>query len=311
MFDQIVLWLEAYPYLGVAAVFLLCGMGLPLPEELVLLAAGYVCAKLDLNLWVMMVWCGGAITAGDILPFLLGRVFGPRLLRLRWMRIFVTKRRLATFDLWFRRRGDWVILIARFIAGLRMVAFFTAGAMKMPWRRFLLYDGIGILLIVPLLTWLAYASQEYIDQLIEDVQQVERGILWTAIGGGVVLALWFWWWRRRRRRAARRDVGEAFVEPSRPIAGQSPPLAAPDEPAAADAIADDGPPDDRSPDDRSPDDRAAAESGANESPATDENPAPERNSTPRADDTGASEEVRGRDRAPAPPPSGTDADNAG
>ncbi len=49
MFDQIVLWLEQYPHLGVAAVFLLCGMGLPLPEEIVLLAAGYVCAKLDLN----------------------------------------------------------------------------------------------------------------------------------------------------------------------------------------------------------------------------------------------------------------------
>lgn len=221
MFDQIVLWLEQYPYLGVAAVFLLCGMGLPLPEELVLLAAGYVCAKLELNLGVMMVWCGGAIVVGDLLPFVLGRVFGTRLLRVRWMRMLVTKRRLATFDRWFRRRGDMVVLIARFVAGLRVVAFFTAGVMKMPWRRFLFYDGIGIVLIVPLLTWLGFTGQEFIDKMVENVKQVERGILWTALGGGAVLVAWVWWWRRRRRIAARRRVGEAFVQPSRPVVKES------------------------------------------------------------------------------------------
>ncbi|MCR9246519.1 MAG: DedA family protein [bacterium] len=221
MFDQVVLWLEQYPYFGVAAVFLLCGLGLPLPEEIVLLAAGYVCAKLDLNLGLMMAWCGGAILLGDVLPFLLGRTFGKGLLRIRWVRYIVNKRRLATFDLWFRRRGDLVILIARFVAGLRVVAFFTAGVMKMPWRRFLIYDGIGILLIVPLLTWLGHSSREFIDEMIENVQQVERGILWAVIGGGVVLALswWIWRWRARRKKAERGGVGEAFVQPSRPIAG--------------------------------------------------------------------------------------------
>ena len=123
MFDQVALWLEQYPYLGAAILFLLCGMGLPLPEEIVLLAGGYVCAKWPDNatLWVMMLWCGGAILVGDLIPFVLGRTFGTRLLRVRWMRMLVTKRRLAMFDRWFRRRGDMVILIARFIAGLRVV----------------------------------------------------------------------------------------------------------------------------------------------------------------------------------------------
>ncbi|MCA8951592.1 MAG: VTT domain-containing protein [Planctomycetes bacterium] len=221
MFDQIVEWLEQYPYLGVAAVFLLCGMGLPVPEELVLLAAGYVCAKFEVNLGIMMVWCGGAIVVGDVLPYVLGRVFGTRLLRLRWMRFLVTKRRLAVFDLWFRRRGDLVILIARFIAGLRVVAFFTAGVMKMPWRRFLLYDGMGILVVVPLLTWLGHRSQAFIDEMIVNVQKVERGIVWTAIAGTVIVVLSFWWWRRRGRRLARRGVGEAYVQPSRPVAAES------------------------------------------------------------------------------------------
>jgi len=218
MFDQVVNLLEQYPYVGVAAVFLLCGLGLPLPEEIVLLAAGYICTKLpqQVTLPLMMVWCAGAILAGDLIPFVLGRVFGARLLRLRWMRLLVNKQRLAMFDRWFRRRGDAVILIARFVVGLRVVAFFTAGTMKMPWRRFLVLDGLGILLIVPLLTWLGFTSAGFIDEMIANVQKAERWILWAAVGGLVVVAIWAWLRRRRSVLQRQLRLGETFVHPVHP-----------------------------------------------------------------------------------------------
>jgi membrane protein DedA with SNARE-associated domain len=220
MFEQLVAAMTDYPYLVVGIVFVVCGLGLPLPEEIVLLAAGYFCAKRpDLaSLPWMMLWSAAAILAGDLLPFLAGKVFGARLLRLRWMRYLVTKKRLANFDRWFRRRGDLVILIARFVAGLRMVAFFTAGTMKMRWSRFLLLDGLGIGLLVPLLTLLGFHSAGFIDELIVTVAQVERGILWAAIGGGVGLLLWYGLWQRRQQSATTRPK-EAYVEPQRPVVG--------------------------------------------------------------------------------------------
>jgi membrane protein DedA with SNARE-associated domain len=224
VFDQIVLTIEAYPYVGVALVFLLCGLGLPLPEEVVILAAGYICAEYPdrAALAPMMAWCAGAIMVGDLIPFTLGRVFGVRLLRLRWLRYFVTKKRLATFDRWFRRRGDLVIVISRFLAGLRVVAFFTAGAMKMSLLRFLMLDGIGIALLVPLLTWIGFRSAGFIKELITTVRTVERGILWTTIAGAVVVA--FVWWLRRRRQQRTRDkrLAEAFVQPQHPVQEQPP-----------------------------------------------------------------------------------------
>ncbi len=224
MFDQIVGAITEYPYVGVALVFLLCSIGVPLPEEIVLLAAGYVCARFPENaiLHWMMLWCGGAILAGDLLPYVLGRVFGVRLLRLRWLRLLITKQRLASFDRWFRKRGDLVIFIARFLAGLRVVAFFTAGTMKMSWRRFLLLDGLGIVLIVPLLTWLGYHSATFIESMITTVQKVERGMLWGSLGGCVLLAMLFWFWRKRRRPARQRQPAETFVQPQRPV-HQAPP----------------------------------------------------------------------------------------
>jgi membrane protein DedA with SNARE-associated domain len=215
MFEQLVLAIESYPYLGVALVFLLCGLGLPLPEEIVLLAAGYLCAKLQLTLPLMMAWCAGAILLGDLIPYLLGRVFGVRLLRLRWLRHVITKQRLASFDRWFRRRGDWVILIARFIPGIRVVAFFTGGTMKMSWRRFLLLDGLGIVLIVPLLIWLGHRSANFIDRMIATVVKVERGILFGALGAAALGGLWYWLWRRRQRRNRGSGLTETFVQPRR------------------------------------------------------------------------------------------------
>lgn len=216
--------IEDYPYVGVALIFLLCGIGLPLPEELVLITSGYLCAAFPekATLPLMMAWCAGAIMAGDMLPYVLGRTFGPRLLRVRWLRVFATKKRLGSFDRWFRRRGDLVIFIARFLPGIRSVAFFTAGTMKMALPRFLLLDGLGIAVIVPVLTLIGYHSASYIDVAIQRVVQVERGILW-AVGSVVAIgALWYWLWRRRHRARAARAPAETYIEPQLPVEG--PPL---------------------------------------------------------------------------------------
>lgn len=219
MFDSLVETIAEYPYIGIAMVFAICAIGLPLPEELVLIAAGYVCAKFPekASLYWMMIWCATSIVSFDLAPYLLGRVFGARLLRIRWMRVIVTRRRLADFDRWFRKRGDLVIFFARFLAGIRTIAFFTAGVMKMPARRFLLLDGLGITIIVPLMIFLGYRGAGVIDVVIERVQAVERGLVWTISGAIVVLVVWWLFRRRARRKAAAEGPTETFVEPQLPV----------------------------------------------------------------------------------------------
>ena len=219
MFDWIVQSVADYPYLGVALLFLICGLGAPLPEELVLIAGGYICAKFPDKAQIgwMMVWCGGSILAFDLLPFVLGRVFGARIMRLRWLRFTFTRKRLAQFDRWFRRRGDLVIFLARFLAGIRVIAFFTAGTMKMRWSRFLMLDGLGIVMLVPAMIWLGYSGAGVIDDVIARVQAVERGILWLVGTAIVVTALWFGLWRRGRRRRSYRGPRETYIEPRLPV----------------------------------------------------------------------------------------------
>lgn len=227
MFDRLVQAIADYPYLGIALVFFLCGIGFPLPEELVLIAGGYVCATFPekASLHWMMLWSAGSILTFDLVPFVLGRTFGARILRIRWMRLVVTRKRLADFDRWFRRRGDLVIFFARFLAGIRVIAFFTAGVMKMRWRRFLLLDGLGIVIIVPLMVWLGHRGATVIDHVIASVQRIERGLLWSGFGAALLLGLW-WLWRRRARRARSPLPAETFVEPQLPVEPEGPPLPA-------------------------------------------------------------------------------------
>jgi membrane protein DedA with SNARE-associated domain len=217
MFDWLVESFTTQPYPSVAIVFVLCGLGLPLPEEIVLIAAGYVCFKGHAQVGAMIGVCAAAILAGDAMPFLLGRVFGTRLLRIRWLRMVVTPRRLARFDVWFRRRGDLVIFIARFIPGIRVVAFFTAGTMRMRLRRFLLLDLAGIAVTVPLLVMIGNVSGPFVDGTIDTIMRAERGVLigvFIATGLG---AIWLWITTHRRRRRARILIeSETFVGPKPP-----------------------------------------------------------------------------------------------
>jgi membrane protein DedA with SNARE-associated domain len=174
MFDWLVATFSSHPYAGCALLFLLCGLGLPLPEEIVLLFAGYVCFEGLADREAMMAVCCGAILLGDVIPFFLGRRYGPRLLRIRLLRILITPQRLARFDRWFRRRGELVVFFSRFIAGIRVVCYFTAGTMRMAWLKFLALDLAGILLIGPLLVWVGHHYGGTIRAAIARMQKIAR-----------------------------------------------------------------------------------------------------------------------------------------
>ncbi|MBK8975994.1 MAG: DedA family protein [Planctomycetes bacterium] len=208
--------LTSYPYLSVALVFIACGLGAPLPEEIVLLSAGYVTYRGAADPATMMVVAGTSILAGDLIPFSLGRSVGPNLMRIRAMRFLITPERLARFDRWFRRRGDFVVLLSRFIAGMRVVSFFIAGTMRMSWPRFLALDGGGIALIVPPLVWLGSRYGGTIEAVVAKAQSVERGILVAALSAAAVGGLWYWLRWRRRQRLLVGGPAETFVEPTSP-----------------------------------------------------------------------------------------------
>lgn len=161
-------------YLAPFAVLVLCGFGLPVPEEITFLGAGFLLYQGEVELAPMIAVCVAGTLIGDSVPFWVGRRFGRRALRVRAVRRAVHPERLRAIQRLFRRQGARAVLACRFIPGLRIPAWFTAGTLGMPYHRFLAIDAIGALVMVPIFVLLGRASGEKIAELQGTVASVHQ-----------------------------------------------------------------------------------------------------------------------------------------
>ncbi len=144
-------------YALVFAILLACGIGLPLPEDIPLVASGYlVWDKTFTPIPTFLVTMLGVLI-GDSMLFFLGRRLGLHYLyqRKNGKPLFKVKR-VQRARAYFRMYGDKMVFFARFVVGFRIIVFFMAGAMKMKYSRFLFFDALAALVSVPLWIFLGY-----------------------------------------------------------------------------------------------------------------------------------------------------------
>src|SRR5688572_25612104 len=132
-----------FHYLAPFVVLFLCGVGLPLPEEVTLLGSGLLLHQGEVEFVPIVVVCSLAILLGDSIPYWLGRRFGMNALRVRWVRRIIHPERFARLEKRFQRHGNWAVFACRFFAGVRIPGYFLAGTLRMGFGRFLLLDGLG------------------------------------------------------------------------------------------------------------------------------------------------------------------------
>jgi membrane protein DedA with SNARE-associated domain len=203
--------LNELPYLGVVVVLLLGGMGVPIPEDIPLLVSGYLCHLGKADIFFMLPLALAAVIGGDFIMFGLGRRFGNRLFRFRWLGKILTEDRLEKASVIFVRYGGRALFVGRFLPGLRACVFFSAGALRVPAWKMLVYDGSAALISVPTLILLTYFGGGQIDRFRALAFEVQL----IAFGVAGVVGVAFWWWKRRqllRRAAASADLNAHPVE---------------------------------------------------------------------------------------------------
>jgi membrane protein DedA with SNARE-associated domain len=194
--------LDRFGYLAVTGLVLLEDFGVPVPGETVLiLGAVYAgTGRLNILLVALLGFCGALL--GDNVGFALGH-FGGRRLALRYGRyVFLTPERLDKATQFFARHGGKVIIVARFIEGLRQANGIIAGMSGMPWRRFLVFNAIGAALWVGVWTAIGYFSGSHIDEIYRAATRYSTYLL-AALGVLVVAYVARRLVRRRRDRDAR------------------------------------------------------------------------------------------------------------
>ncbi|MFD2762783.1 DedA family protein [Micromonospora eburnea] len=186
-----------YGYPGLALLVGVESFGIPAPgQTAIILGAGYA-AHGELALLVVAVTAFLAAVVGDSIGYLIGRNGGRRVI-LRYGRYLrLTPERFARLEAVMRRHGPKLVVVARFVEGLRQFNGIIAGATGMPWRRFVLYNALGAALWVAVWVTAGYFAGDHIRAIVADLHRVQ----WYVVAAALLLALAYIGWRLARRLA--------------------------------------------------------------------------------------------------------------
>jgi membrane protein DedA with SNARE-associated domain len=175
----------------VGTALLLENAGIPVPGETILLLASFLAySRHELQLPYIILVAVCASTVGDNLGFALGYRGGRPLLDRYQSTFRISPEMIARGETLFEQYGEVTIFFARFIFGLRVIAGPLAGVLRMRWKRFALFNFLGAVLWVTVISTVGYKFGKHWDRLVDFVKNLNIGI--AVVAAVVVLILWIW-----------------------------------------------------------------------------------------------------------------------
>jgi membrane protein DedA with SNARE-associated domain len=198
-------WIHSLPPLAVGGVvFLIIGlesMGIPLPGELTLVAASLMAAKGAISPWWVASSAAAGAIVGDSIGYTIGRKGGRPLLERLGRRFpkHLGPPHLARAERTFAKWGVWAVFFGRFIALLRILAGPLAGALKVPYWKFLLANAAGGII------W-AFGTVFAIVAVGEAAEEYLKDFSWAALLVAILAGLGSTWYFKRRAAAHARQT---------------------------------------------------------------------------------------------------------
>lgn len=185
-----------YGYFAVFFVLIICGFGVPIPEDITLVSGGVIAGLYpdNINAHIMLVVSILGVLLGDSTMYWLGRIYGIKILRFRPIRKLLTLKRLRMVREKFDKYGNRVLFIARFLPGLRAPIYMVSGiTRRVSFVRFVLIDFFAAIISVPIWVYLGFFGASNLNWLH---QQIQKGQLVIYILLAIVALFVFWKWKR-------------------------------------------------------------------------------------------------------------------
>jgi putative heme transporter len=160
-------------YVAVPAAVALETIGVPVPAETTLVAAAVLAAQGRLNIAIVISLASAAAIVGDNIGYLLGRRLGRRVLLAPGPLARQRRRLVETGDRFFAAHGAAAVFLGRWVAVGRIAAAWLAGADRMRWRTFAIWNAAGGVAWATSVGLVAYGLGS-------------AGARWLAIAGAVV-----------------------------------------------------------------------------------------------------------------------------
>jgi membrane protein DedA with SNARE-associated domain len=198
MMESIFTWVAQYGYVGIFALLMLGIVGVPVPDETLLLFTGYLIFRHELQPVPAFLAAFLGSACGITVSYTLGRTLGFYLITRLGRYVHIEPEKLDHVRAWYERKGKYALIVGYFIPGIRHLAAYVAGSSKLPLPVFATFAYLGALLWTGSLVTVGYVLGDEWARLSASIHRyalIVAGIV--IIGGGVVFLL-----IRRRRYAA-------------------------------------------------------------------------------------------------------------
>jgi membrane protein DedA with SNARE-associated domain len=193
--------------LGYGGIVLLMGIEsccIPLPSEVIMPYAGYLCTTGRFDIWLVAVAGAIGCVVGSIPAYYLG-LYGGRPLILKYGKyILMSRHDLDLADRWFERRGDITVFIARLLPVVRTFIAFPAGVNRMDMRKFIIYTLLGSFPWCLMLAYVGVKVGENIEVLKPYFHRFD-----AVIGVVLVVGIVLWVWRHVKGNHGGAEAGES------------------------------------------------------------------------------------------------------
>ena len=181
-------WVTQYGSISLFFLMMLGVVGLPIPDETLLLFSGYLIHRGTLDpVSTFSMALLGSMT-GITVSYLLGRIYGLRLIHKYGRYVHFTEERFKKVHSWFERAGRWSLFFGYYIAGVRHFTAMVAGASDLEFRVFAGFAYSGAFTWVSVFLALGYFLGDRWESASEEVH---RYILAASVVIGVILGLYF------------------------------------------------------------------------------------------------------------------------
>jgi len=188
-------WVSNYGYVALFAALMLGIVGLPIPDETLLVFTGYLLSKGKFNPWIMGLTAWAGAMSGITLSYWIGRTLGMGFVHKYGKYVHVTPEKMDNVRKWFDRLGHWILVVGYYIAGVRHFSAMIAGTSGLSFPHFAVFAYGGALVWVSTFLCLGYFLGEN----------------WTKVGplaheyglyAGIALAVlavgYYFYWRSQR-----------------------------------------------------------------------------------------------------------------
>ena len=202
--------IDQFGYLGVALIVFVESFGVPAPGETAIIAGSAYAGSGHFSIFLVASIAFVAAVTGDSVGYLIGRRGGRPLVHRFGKYVRLTPERFDKVEGFISRQGPKVVVIARFVEGLRQFNGVVAGISGMPFHRFLVWNALGAALWVGVWSTGGYLAGDHIEAIASAISR------YVVLAGAIAVLglIGYVWFRRRRRRRSADSSGNSDTAPT-------------------------------------------------------------------------------------------------